>query len=424
MEIQYDLAIEATAIRRTVALADSYILHERLPQKAIKLLRSLCEDLQFDRSQGQELSRFITERRVTEKVAEMTGIPFDTLAGEGDQIDYVASLSEFVVGQDYAVREVANELALIRAGMVEANKPASVMLFVGQTGTGKTELAKALATIYASSRRLRTFTLGNFSEAHSISGLIGVPAGYVGHEQGGRLVNELNSDPYGVFLLDEADKAHPDVMQPFLNLFDEGWLYDQRGVKASANHAVFILTTNVAQRQTAEMFRQGKSRDDILLTVRELLSRTKHSKSNRPVFSPEFLARIKRVVLFNPLDLAAMKSISKLLTLRICRDWEINRQKRLVVPEFVVEEVAREAYLANEKSEGKEGGRIVRKLLAQYLETPIQKAISTHMGVYRACDQVIITADGASIGGHNGSPSLNSVAVHFSNAEGVHPVVV
>ena len=98
------------------------------------------------------------------------------------------------------------------------------MLFVGQTGTGKTEMAKALARLYSSSKRLKTFTLGNFSEPHSVSGLIGVPAGYVGHDQGGRLINDLNADPYSVFLLDEADKSHPDVMQPFLNLFDEGWI--------------------------------------------------------------------------------------------------------------------------------------------------------------------------------------------------------
>ena len=317
MQIQYDVAIEATAIQRAVALADTYILHERLPQKAIKVLRALCEDMDFARSQGEKISNSISEQKVTEKVAEMTGIPFHTLAGFGDQIDYVASLSELVVGQDHAVREVANELALIKVGMVEASKPASVMLFVGQTGTGKTELAKTLASIYSSSRRLKTFTLGNFSEAHSVSGLIGVPAGYVGHDQGGRLVNDLNSDPYGVFLLDEADKAHPDVMQPFLNLFDEGWLYDQRGVKASASHAIFILTTNVAQRQIAEMFRQGKARDEILSTVKELLSRTRHGKSNRPVFTAEFLARIKRIVLFNPLDLDAMRSISRLLCRRI-----------------------------------------------------------------------------------------------------------
>ena len=102
-----------------------------------------------------------------------------------------------------------------------------------------------------------------------MSGIIGVPAGYVGHDQGGRLINDLNSDPYGVFLLDEADKAHPDVMQPFLNLFDEGWILDQRGTKAYADRAIFILTTNVGQRQIAELCKSGKSILEITATMKE-----------------------------------------------------------------------------------------------------------------------------------------------------------
>ena len=107
------------------------------------------------------------------------------------------------------------------------------ILLSGPTGVGKTEMAKALARFYSASKKLKTYTLGNCVEPHSVATIIGVPPGYVGHDQGGRLVNEMNADPYCVFLLDEADKAHPEVWRPFLNLFDEGWVVDQRGVRAA-----------------------------------------------------------------------------------------------------------------------------------------------------------------------------------------------
>lgn len=226
------------------------------------------------------------------------------MRGIAEQSDFARSLSEEVVGQPHVLKELTAELDLIKAGLVDPDKPASVMLFVGQTGTGKTERAKALAKFYSASKRLRTYTLGNFVEPHSVAGIIGVPPGYVGHDQGGRIVNDLNSDPYCIFLLDEADKAHPDVLQPFLNLFDEGWIRDQRGMTGYADKSIFILTTNVGQRMIADMHKQGRTPEEIAVRMKEALAQIRHGKSNRPVFAPEFLARIKWVLVFNPLDAA------------------------------------------------------------------------------------------------------------------------
>ena len=295
--------------------------------------------------------------------------------------------------------------------MFHAGKPASVMMFVGQTGTGKTEMAKALARVYSASRRLKTFTLGNFSEPHSVSGIIGVPAGYVGHDQGGRLINELNADPYGVFLLDEADKAHPDVMQPFLNLFDEGWIADQRGKKAYAQRAIFILTTNVGQRQIADMCRAGKGTEEIAATMKDLLSRIRHSKSNRPVFTPEFLARVKRFVIFRSLDEAAMVGVCRRLVADLQATWRDRRRKDLAVPAGLAAAIGRRAFALDDRAQGREGGRIVRKLIADLVECPLQDAISAQPDACRQAARV--TVDWAEPPDPSAAPR---VAVRFERA--------
>jgi ATP-dependent Clp protease ATP-binding subunit ClpA len=200
-----------------------------------------------------------------------------------------------------------------------------------------------------------------------------------------------------VFLLDEADKAHPDVMQPFLNLFDEGWLYDQRGIKAYGDRAIFILTTNVGQRQVADMFRSGKTIDEITYAMKETLARTKHTKSNRPVFTPEFLARLKRIIIFKPLDQGGMLGITRKLVDDMARDWLHKRQKTLLVPEPMIQAIAKRAHAVNERSQGKEGGRIVRKLLAEFVEAPAQRAISDAPDQYRRCDRIELIVSSADL---------------------------
>src|SRR5439155_16189949 len=192
---------------------------------------------------------------------------------------------------------------------------------------GKTELAKALARFYSSSKLLQTYTMGNFTESHTVSGIVGVPPGYVGHEQGGRLINDLNSDPYCVVLLDEAEKAHPDVWKPFLNLFDEAWIVDQRGVKAFADRAIFILTTNKGDARIARMSQAGEKPEEIVLAVKEELGEAR-AKDGQRVFPSEFLARLQ-VVVFEPLTEQAMAEIARMAVARMSKDWLEKRDKRL-----------------------------------------------------------------------------------------------
>ena len=346
-------------------------------------------------------------------MADSSGVPEETLRGIAEKSDYRGSLSELIFGQEHAVAEVATELGLIKAGLTDPTKPASVMLFVGQTGTGKTEMAKALARFYSTSKRLRSYTLENFSEPHSVAGIIGVPPGYVGHDQGGRLVNDLNSDPYCVFLLDEADKAHPDVLQPFLNLFDEGWIRDQKGTVGYADKAIFILTTNVGQRLISDLATSGKDVAEITNRMKEALSQIRHSKANRPVFAPEFLARVKRIVVFMPLDKTAMVRIGEKLLIEAQRSWQEKRGKRLAVSAELIQRIADRSFELNEQSKGKEGGRIVRKLFSDVIEAPVQRRVSEDPDAYRACDIVSVEYAGQS----EAESTCMKVTVRFCNDE-------
>jgi ATP-dependent Clp protease ATP-binding subunit ClpA len=207
------------------------------------------------------------------------------------------------------------------------------------------------------------------------------------------------------------------VLQPFLNLFDEGWLTDQRGVKAYADKAIFILTSNVGQRMIAELFQQGKSPDEVAERMRDALPGIRHSKSERPVFTPEFLARIKRIIVFKPLDHDAMAGISRKLVRELQETWAAKRGRSLEVPECLLQHLGEQAHQINEKAKGREGGRIVRKLIAEWLEAPLQRAISELPDAYRACESVLLDVALPLQAPADGTPSAPEVSVRF----GVRP---
>ncbi|MFO1045209.1 MAG: AAA family ATPase [Planctomycetaceae bacterium] len=387
LELEFKLRISDAAVQRVLTLCSGYILNEHFPQKAARLLRHVCEDLEFDRTQRHLDAAEVLPEKLVQVVSSMTGVPATTLLGEADQPDFEAALANDIFGQPDAVATVAAELRLIRAGLVNPEKPASVLLFAGMTGVGKTELAKRLAELYSTSRRLQTYPMGNFTEPHSVSGIIGVPPGYVGHDQGGRLVNDLNSDPYSVFLLDEGEKAHPNIWVPFLNLFDEGWLIDQRGRKAYADRAIFVLTTNAGADTISQMAASGHTPEEIENRVRQILSKVRHERSSQPVFTPQFLARIRKVIVFQPLDQAAMHQICQKEAAALALTWLHRREKRLEIGKEVLDDIAVLGHGRNSQSGGREGGRIIRKLLSD-LEARIQKHAALNALAYRSCHTI------------------------------------
>lgn len=389
LEREFGTTVSEPIQRRAISLTSSFWLSERQPAKTLRILRHACENMIFDRwrggrdqpverpnSTGIENSLSLSEDQLLDVVSETTGIPRETLSGGREEMDYQIALEEAVVGQKDAVRIASRELRTIRSGLTDPGKPASVLLFAGLTGVGKTELAKRIAELYSASRRLNVYSMGNFTEPHTVSGILGVPPGYVGHEAGGRLINELNADPYSVFLLDEAEKAHPNVWKPFLNLFDEGWIEDPRGARAWADRAIFILTTNAGSDQIAQMQQNGAAEAEIEERVKSTLSRIRHERSTQPVFTPQFLSRIKRILVFRPLDQDAMQGIARKMVRKVARNW---LQKKNVDPQIddgLVDWIGRRAHRLNAASGNKEGGRIIRKLIADVIESPIQDKVT------------------------------------------------
>jgi ATP-dependent Clp protease ATP-binding subunit ClpA len=275
---------------------------------------------------------------------------------------------------------------------------------------GKTELAKRIAELYSSSKRLQVYTMGNFTEPHSVSGIIGVPPGYVGHEEGGRLINELRADPYSVFLLDEAEKCHPNVWKPFLNLFDEGWIVDQRGVKAYADRAIFILTTNAGDKNISQLTRSGKSAAEILEALKQALARVRVERSSQPVFPPQFLSRMKRIIVFNPLDEAAMVGIARCAARRLAERWKLARDKVVTLAPELLQSIGRMAHEMNTRANGQEGGRIVQKLFSDCVEHTIYRKSLDDRDGYERCREIRVSL------GTTSSPDRIQTEITFHSA--------
>jgi ATP-dependent Clp protease ATP-binding subunit ClpB len=253
---------------------------------------------------GTMLTEEVTDQDVAEVVAKWTGIPVSRLMeGEVEKLIHMEErLHERLIGQDEAVEAVSNALRRSRAGLSDPHRPIGSFLFLGPTGVGKTELARALAEfMFDSEQAMVRIDMSEYMEKHSVARLIGAPPGYVGYEEGGQLTEAVRRRPYAVILLDEIEKAHPDVFNTLLQLMDDGRLTDGQGRTVSFTNTVLIMTSNVGSAEIVGEAVDEKMRE----RIEEILATT---------FKPEFLNRIDDVVIFHRLS---KEDIARIVELQV-----------------------------------------------------------------------------------------------------------
>src|SRR6266516_387102 len=323
-EQHHHVTITKEALHAAVHLSVQYLPNLRLPDKACSVLDEACsqarvflaedevESFEDDADEFVEQS-VITPSMIAEVISHRTGIP--VLAPGREERDRLLNLETLlkkrVIGQDEAVNRVAQAIQVARAGLKPRNRPAGVFLFLGPTGVGKTELARALAAeVFGSDEHLIRVDMSEYMEKHAVSRMIGAPPGYIGHDQEGQLTGKLRRRPHCVVLLDEVEKAHPEVFDLFLQVFDAGRLTDAQGHTVDAQHAIWIMTSNVGTEMLGRSMPSG-FRANVKATGEEM-QRERLMERLRQTFRPEFLNRVDEVVIFQPLGQEQARAITRL----------------------------------------------------------------------------------------------------------------
>ncbi len=326
---------EERATREGDLSAASELRYARIPELQQQLAEAE-EMLNLRQQTGAILKEEVSSEEVAEVVATWTGIPVSKMMqGEMAKLaDLEARLQKRVVGQDEAVSSVANAFRRNRAGRPDPDRPTGSFLFLGPTGVGKTELAKALAEyLFDTERAMVRIDMSEYMEKFSVQRLIGAPPGYVGHDEGGQLTEAVRRKPYSVVLLDEIEKAHPDVFNILLQVLDDGRLTDGQGRVVSFKNAIVIMTSNVGSQFIREFAEHGD----------EKAMRTAIETSLRTTFRPEFLNRIDDTVVFNALSMSAIEPIVELQLAEV-RERLQERRVSLEVCPAALERLAIEGY--------------------------------------------------------------------------------
>ncbi|HEY8148247.1 MAG TPA: AAA family ATPase, partial [Vicinamibacteria bacterium] len=311
---------------------------------------------------------------VAEVVSKWTGIPVSKmLEGEVEKLLHIEDrLRERVVGQDDALLTVANAVRRSRAGLGDPKRPIGSFLFMGPTGVGKTELARALAEfLFDSEKAMVRIDMTEYMEKHAVSRLIGAPPGYVGYDEGGQLTEAVRRRPYAVILFDEIEKAHPDVFNILLQVLDDGRLTDGKGRTVNFQNTVLIMTSNVASDLIQEMARRGDAPD----------LKDKLMEALRATFRPEFLNRIDEIVTFRALG---PEQIEKIVDIQM-RDLRRRLAERKITVELTDE--ARKT-LAERGYDPVFGARPLKRAIQRMIENPL--AVEVLAGKFREGDHVIV----------------------------------
>ncbi|MGV0029144.1 ATP-dependent chaperone ClpB [Phormidesmis priestleyi] len=326
-------------------------------------LQEIEDQLAQTQKSGKSLLRNeVTESDIAEIISKWTGIPISKLVESEMQklLTLEDELHHRVIGQDEAVTAVADAIQRSRAGLADPNRPTASFIFLGPTGVGKTELAKALAAyLFDTEEAIVRIDMSEYMEKHAVSRLIGAPPGYVGYEEGGQLTEAVRRRPYSVILFDEIEKAHPDVFNVMLQILDDGRVTDSQGRTVDFKNTIIIMTSNIGSQYILDLAGDDDRYEEMRSRVMEAM---------RSSFRPEFLNRIDEIIIFHSLQKSELREIVKIQAMRLS-DRLSDRKMSLKLSDAALD------FLADVGYDPVFGARPLKRAIQRELETPIAKSI-------------------------------------------------
>ncbi|TAE89745.1 MAG: ATP-dependent Clp protease ATP-binding subunit, partial [Bacteroidetes bacterium] len=370
--LELEKAIEDIKVEKNrVVKSQKYEEAAKLRDKEKHLLEQLeTEKVKWEDETKQQRYK-VTENDIAEVIAMMTGVPVKRIAqSEGIKLlSMPEDLQGKVIGQDNAIAKLAKAIQRTRAGLKNPNKPIGSFVFLGPTGVGKTEMAKVLARyLFDTDDAMIRIDMSEYMEKFAVSRLVGAPPGYIGYEEGGQLTEKIRRKPYAVVLLDEIEKAHPDVFNILLQVLDEGFITDSLGRKIDFRNTIIIMTSNIGSRQLKEFgagvgfstpAKQAQADTNSKIVIENALKR---------FFSPEFLNRIDDVIVFNQLDQAA---IHKILDLNLGK--LVSRIEELGYT-FKITDAAKN-FLSEKGFDPDMGARPLARTIQRFVEDPVAEEL-------------------------------------------------
>ena len=402
---------EADIAERKVDLAKvAKIRYGEIPELE-KELKSISAKLVSLQKKHRFLKEEVTEEDIASVVARWTGIPaFKMLQNEAEKLkDAETQLQQRVIGQHEAITAVANALRRSRAGLSDENQPLGSFLFIGPTGVGKTELAKALAAfMFNDEQSLIRVDMSEFGEKHSVSRLIGSPPGYVGYDEGGQLTEKVRRKPYSVILFDEIEKAHPDIFNVLLQILDDGHLTDARGRKVNFKNTIIIMTSNLGGDLIKESAIGFTNEDRTRKIINESEMKISITDLLQKHFRPEFLNRITEIIVFHPLTQDDMGHIVN-IQLEALRKRVAEQDIRINYTDAVM------SFLIERGFDAYYGARPLKRAVQAYIANPLASQIIDGSIAEGDTVHIDISKDQAVMKIGNRTPKKNAVKIGSEN---------